>query len=192
MHGLSLDRARPHERHLHGEVVEVLRPRAQEALHLRAALDLEETDGVGVLDLPVHRGVVERDAGEVDALPAQADDLVDALLDRREHPEPEQVDLQEAGVGAGILVPLAEPAALHRGVLDRDELDERAARDDHAARVLGEVPRKPADLRAELPERAPARRGELALRAGQLLHLLGDATRAPLGDAREPLELRLR
>src|SRR4029079_9382199 len=131
VHGLPLDRPRANERHLHGEVVEVLRLRTQKALHLRAALDLEEPDGVGGLDLPVDGLVVERYAGKVDALAAQADDLVDALLDRREHPEPEQVDLQEAGIRAGILVPLAELAALHRGVLDRDELDERCARDKH-------------------------------------------------------------
>ena len=37
-----------------------------------------------------------------------------AALDRGEHAEPEQVDLQEAGVGAGVLVPLHELAALHR------------------------------------------------------------------------------
>src|SRR4026208_2113403 len=44
--------------------------------------------------------------------------------------------------GAGVFAPLAELAALHRCVLDRNELDERAAGDDHAAGVLGEVPRK--------------------------------------------------
>src|SRR6185312_9837529 len=174
VHGLPLDRPRADERHLHGEVVEVLRLRSQKALHLRSALDLEEPDGVGVLDLPVDRLVVERDAGEVDALAAQADDLVDALLDRREHPEPEQVDLQEAGVRAGILVPLAELAALHRGVLDRDELDERTARDDHAAWMLGKVAREPADLGAELPEGPPPRRGELLLGARQPFHLFGN------------------
>ena len=43
---LALDRPRPDERDLDRQVVEVLRARAQQALHLRAALDLEVADGV--------------------------------------------------------------------------------------------------------------------------------------------------
>ncbi len=42
MDGLALDRPRPDERDLDGQVVEVLGTRAQQALHLRPALDLEE------------------------------------------------------------------------------------------------------------------------------------------------------
>ena len=143
-------------------------PRAQQALHLRAALDLEVADRVGALDLGVDRRVVERDPREVDRLAAQARDLVDALLDRREHPEPEQVDLQEAGVGARVLVPLADLAALHRRGLHRDELDERPARDDHPARVLRDVARQARDLAREHGERAPARRAALRLGVGEL------------------------
>ena len=156
--GAALDRPRPDERDLDRQVVEVLRPRAQEALHLGAALDLEVADGVGALDLRVDGLVVERDAGEVDRLAAEAGDLVDAVLDRREHAEAEQVDLQEAGVGAGVLVPLADLPPLHRRRLDGDELDERPGRDHHPARVLRDVPRQAGDLVRELAERAPARR----------------------------------
>ena len=54
-----------------------------------------------------------------------ARDLLDAVLDRREHPEPEQVDLQEARVGARVLVPLHHLPAGHRARLHGDELDER-------------------------------------------------------------------
>ena len=43
--------------------------------------------------------------------------VVDGLLDGGEHPEPEQVDLEEAGVGARVLVPLADLPAGHRGGL---------------------------------------------------------------------------
>ena len=112
VHRLPLDRPRPHERDLHGQVLEVLRPRSQETLHLRAALDLEEPDRVRVLDLAVHLRVVERDARQVDRRAVQRHDLIDALLDRREHPEPEQVDLEEARVRARVLVPLAHLPAL--------------------------------------------------------------------------------
>ena len=165
--GLALDRPRADERDLHGQVVEVLRPRAQQALHLRAALDLEDADRVGALDLGVHVRVVERDPREVDRLAVQAGDLVDAVLDRREHAEPEQVDLEEAGVGARVLVPLADLAAGHRGGLHRDELDERAGRDDHPARVLRDVARQAGDL-ARRARRGRASAGaELRLAVGE-------------------------
>ena len=66
--GLALDRPGPDECDLDGQVVEVLGPCAQQALHLRAALDLEDTDGVGTLDVVVDVRIVERDAREVEGL----------------------------------------------------------------------------------------------------------------------------
>ena len=62
VHRLPLDRPGPHERDLDREVVDRLGPRAEEALHLRAALDLEHPDGVRGLDLGEHRRVVERNS----------------------------------------------------------------------------------------------------------------------------------
>ena len=188
--GAALDRPRADERDLDGEVVHVLGTRAQEALHLRAALDLERADGVGRLDLPVDALVVERDAREVDRLAARERDPLDAVLDGGEHPQPEQVDLQEAGVGARVLVPLAELAALHRRRHDGHELDERARRDHHPARVLGEVARQTGDLLAEPAERPPATRGELRLRVRERRQLLLHETRVAVRDAREPFQLR--
>ena len=187
MHGLPLDRPRPDERDLHRQVLEILRPGLQQALHLRTALDLEDADGVGLLDLGVHRRVVERHAGQVDRLAAQPGDAVDRIFDRREHAEPEQVDLQEAGIAAAVLVPLADLAAGHRGGLHGHEVDQRPGRDDHAAGVLADVARQPGDLARQLAERVPAR---ARVRAGRAVDLVGDARRVPaVGDAGEPFEL---
>ena len=156
MHGAALDRPRPHERHLDRQVLEVLGPRAQQHLHLRARLDLEHPDGVGGLDLGVRAGIVERGAREVDRLAARACDEVDAPLDGAQHAQAEQVDLEEAGIGARVLVPLAELPALHGGGHERHELGQRAGRDDHPAGVLGEVAGQPGDLAAEMRERPEA------------------------------------
>src|SRR2546421_11726902 len=104
MDGLSLDRPWPHERDLDGQVVEVLWSRLEQALHLCAALDLEVADGVRSLDLVVDGRIVERDPRQVEGFALNQGDAVDAVLDRREHAEPEQVDLQEAGVGTRVLV----------------------------------------------------------------------------------------
>ena len=193
VHGLPLDRPRPHERDLHGEVVEVLGLRPQEALHLRSALDLEGADRVRALYLFEHFTVVKCDPREVDHLVSRARDLLDAVLDRGEHPEPEQIDLEKAGVGARVLVPLAELAAGHRRRLHGDDLDERARRDDHPARVLRDVPREARDLAGEPGERPPAARVELALPVREIRHLLADPLRVPaVGEPREPFELRER
>ena len=146
----------PHDRDLDREVVERLGPRAAQRLHLRAALDLEDAHRVGRLDRRVGRRVVEGDAREVDALAARARDLLDAALDAGQHPQPEQVDLQEARVRAGVLVPLAQLAALHRGRQHRAAVDQRAGRDDHPARVLGEVARQPVGLVAQPRQPRPA------------------------------------
>ncbi len=189
VHGAALDRARPDERDLHRQVVEVLRPRSQERLHLRAALDLEDADRVRVLDLGVDVPVVERNPRQVDRLAVGASDPLDAVLDRRQHPETEQVDLEEACVGARVLVPLAQLPPGHRRRLHRHELDERAGRDHHPARVLRDVARQAAELAAEPRERAPARRRTLRVGVGQLRELLADAVRVPVRQPRQPLEL---
>src|SRR5207248_6745865 len=126
--GLALDRPRADERDLDGQILEVLGPRAQQALHLRATLDLKGADRVCALDVREDVGVVERDPREVDRLAVELRYPLDAVLDGGEHPESEQVDLEEARVRARVLVPLAELAALHRCGLDRDELEERSRR----------------------------------------------------------------
>ena len=152
----ALDRPRPDQRHLHGQVLEVLRQGAGKHLHLGAALDLEDAGGLGPLDRAEGLLVVERDPREVEALAAGAADLLDAALDGGEHPQPEQVDLEEAGVGAGVLVPLDDLPPLHRGRHDRADLDQRPGRDHHSAGVLGGVAGQPERLRAELDQDLPA------------------------------------
>src|SRR6266480_4603065 len=107
---------------------------------------------------------------------AQAHDLVDGVLDGGEHPEPEQVDLEEAGVRTRVLVPLADLPARHRRRHHRDEVDERSGRDDHAARMLRDVARQSCDLARQLAERAPARTG---MRARNTFELLPDSRPVP-------------
>ena len=167
MHRAALDRPGPHERDLDDEVVERLRPGAGQHLHLRPALDLEDAGRLRRPDRLEGLGVVERDPREVDPLAARARDLLDAALDRRQHPQPEQVDLQKARVRAGVLVPLDDLAALHRCRLDRAEVDQRPGREHHPAGVLGEVARQPLGLARE-PGQA-RQRGDAARAAADRL-----------------------
>ena len=184
--GAAEDRPRAHDRDLDREVVERLRPRPVQRLHLRAALDLERAHRVGRLDRRVGRVVVERDPREVDALAARARDQLDRALDAGEHPEPEQVDLEEARVGARVLVPLAQLAALHRGRQHRAAVDQRPRRDDHPAGVLGEVARQPVGLVAQPRQPRPAagqRRAAVLVVAAALARVRPAAVdhRLPLG-----------
>ena len=193
MHGAALDRPRAHQRHLDREVVEVLRQRARQHLHLRPALDLEHAGRLGRPDRPEGLGVVDRDPREVDPLAARPGDLVDAALDRRQHPQPEQVDLQEAGVRARVLVPLDELAPLHRRRLHRADVDQRPGRDHHPAGVLGGVAREPPRLARQAGKRPPARRRG-PLRADRLRHVRSDRLGAVehVDRAGHPLDLARR
>ncbi len=75
-------------------------------------------------------------------------DEVERAADRREHAEREHVDLEQAQCVEVVLVPLDDAALGHRGVLHRHQAREQAARDDEAAGVLRQVPRK-ADQRVD-------------------------------------------
>ena len=60
MHHAALDRPGPHDGHLHHQVVVLARPQPGQHAHLRARLDLEHADGVGVADHVVGRIVARR------------------------------------------------------------------------------------------------------------------------------------
>ena len=115
-----------------------------------------------------------------------------ALFDQREHAERQEVDLDEARVVEGVLVPLADVAALHGRALDRHQLDDRLRGDHHAADVLAEVAREAGDLLGQLDEVAPDRRIDLAGVLGIHRHLVLDvAAAAPSCPLRQPVELAL-
>ena len=156
MHHLPDDRSRPDDRDLHDEVVEMSRLHPRQRRHLRARFDLEEADRVGVLQHAVDGGIVRREMGEIDAAPAAglqaprlrrgsgracpssgarspavrlAIDQRDRVLQHRHHAEAEQIDLDDAHVGAVVLVPLHDDAAGHAGVLERHDRVEAALAD---------------------------------------------------------------
>jgi len=129
----ALDRTGADQGHLHGQIIDVHRLQARQHLHLGPALDLEDTGCIGPADRLEGRLVGEVDPAEVHCLPADPVDLVDRALDRREHAEAEQVDLQEPGVLTGVLVPHHDLALFHRRRNHRADLNQRLGRDHHAA-----------------------------------------------------------
>ena len=155
MHCAAADRARSDQRDLNGQVVQVLGLGLQDALDLGAAFDLEHPDGVAVANLVVHDWVVYIDARQIDGGAVTTGDQIDALLDGRQHPQAQQIDLDEPGIGAGVLVPLHHlPAGKRRGH-DRYQLHQRSGRHDHAAGVLGQVSRQTRGLACQKGQRPP-------------------------------------
>jgi hypothetical protein len=77
-------------------------------------------------------------------------------LNRRHHPEAEQVDLDDAHVGAVVLVPLHDHASGHGGVFERHHRVELPLADHHAARMLAEMARQILHLVPQPREQADA------------------------------------
>ena len=163
------DRTRPDDRDLDREVAQVPGPHPPQHLDLRATFDLKEAHRVSRTDAVVDLLVLVVDAGEVGGLAVARVDRLHRLLDERQHPEREEIDLDEPRVVAGVLVPLAEDAPLPRGGLEGDDLHQRSARDDHPAHVLGDVPRESPDLLGQFGEGPPDPRVRARLETGDAL-----------------------
>ena len=65
----------------------------------------------------------------------------DGIFEHGHHAEAEQIDFDDAHVGAIFFVPLHDDAAGHGGGLERDDGIELSLADDHAAGVLAEMAR---------------------------------------------------
>ncbi len=153
MHRSALDRARPDQRHLDHQVVEHPRLQPGQRGHLRAGLHLEHPDGIGALQHLVHRGLGEVEPGQVDLDALVLGHQVDAVVQRREHAEPEQVELHQTDCRAVVLVPLQHAAVLHPRPLHRAHVGDRPVADHHAAGVDAHVPRQVRDLHRQVDHR---------------------------------------
>ena len=85
----------------------------------------------------------------VTAAPA---DHADGILEQRHHAQSEKIHLDDTHGGAVVLVPLHDRAPGHGRRLEGDAAVEPALADDHAARVLAEVPGQILDGRPEIGE----------------------------------------
>ncbi len=124
--------------------------------------------------------------GEVELGPFPGVDDGHHLLDRVEHAEPQQVHLDDAEIGAVVLVPLHHDPSGHGRRLERHDLVEAPGGEHHAARVLAEVAGEVVDA---VPERGEALQARLlGIEAGgaELGHeRLGVAAGEVVGEAAE-------
>ena len=155
MDGVALDRARPDDRDLDDQVVQALRPRLRQRLHLGPALDLEDAHRVGRLEHGEDLGDVLGHAIEIDADRAVVLDQLERLVHRREHPEAQQVQLDQLERLDVALVELDDDAVRHGRALDRGDVDQRRGGHQHPAAVDREMPREAVDPGAELEPALP-------------------------------------
>ena len=169
------DRARTDDRHLHDDVVKLRRRIAGQRRHLRAALDLEHAHRVGLVEHLVDAFVVLRQMSEIDIDAFIRADERDHFFDRREHAEAEEVDFDDAKVGAVVFVPLDHDPAGHGCRLQRHDFIETPFRHHHTAGVLAEVTRQILNLHLQAHEVLHAQIGWIEACAGQLLRHRLDA-----------------
>ena len=153
MHRPALDRPGPDQRHLDHQVVEHPRLQPGQGGHLRPRLHLEHPDRVGALQHLVHRGLGQVQLGQVDLDALVLGDQVDGVVQRREHAEPEQVELHQTDCRTVIFVPLQHTAVLHPRPLHRADVGDRPVADHHAAGVDAHVPGQVVDLHGQVDHR---------------------------------------
>ena len=117
MHHVALDRARPHDRDLDHQVVEVLRLQPRQHGHLRAALHLEHAERIRAAQHAVDGGIFGRDGGEGQPFAIMLLHQIERLAQAGQHAEAEHVDLQNAKRVEIVLVPFDEGAIVHGAAL---------------------------------------------------------------------------
>ncbi len=146
MHHVALNGPRPDDRHLDHQVIEGARPHPGQEIHLRPALHLKDAQTVGLAQHVIGRRVLGRQGGEVEPLVAMRLDQVQRLADAAQHPQRQDVDLQDLQAVDVVLVPGNDRAVLHRGVLHRAQLVQPPLGDDEAPHMLRQVARETLDL----------------------------------------------
>ncbi len=161
IHHAPHDGSRADDGHFHHDVVKIPRTQARQAGHLRPALHLEHAHGVGFLERAVDGGIVRRQVRQVHLLAVACADELERVPQRCHHPQPQQVHLDDAQVGAVFLVPLHHHAAGHGGGLERHHRVQLAFGDHHAAGVLAQVARQVLHGQEKVKELSYARMAEL-------------------------------
>ncbi len=139
VHGATLDRAGADQGDLDREVVVGPGLQAGQRADLGPALDLEHSDRVGPAQHVVDRGLLLGHRGEVPLLTQVLGDDPHRVVERPEHAEAQQVELDQPHPLAGVLVPLQDRAVVHAPALDGAHLADGPLGEDHAAGVDAEV-----------------------------------------------------
>ena len=172
MHHVALDRPRPDQRHFDHQIVEAARLQARQHGHLGPRLDLEDAHAVGVAQHLVGIRILGRNFVHPERSTVLFADHVQRAADRRQHTQRQDIDLHQAQRIEIVLVPLDHAALRHRGILDRHQARQGAARNDETAGVLRQVTRKTAQRRGDRQPLLDARRSRIEAEFSETLRQL--------------------
>src|SRR5215472_13610753 len=124
------------------QIVKPARVVSRQRCHLRPAFDLKHADGICLADGVINIGAIRRQVRQIDFLVVVVANQPDRIFEHGHHAQAEQIDFDDAEIGAVVLVPLHDYASGHGGRLQGDHRIERALADHHAAGVLAEMTRQ--------------------------------------------------
>ena len=155
MDGAALDRPGADDRHLDGQVVDVLGPGARQHLHLGAALDLEDTGRLGGADPPVDLGSSSGIRERSIRSPRTRAISVTARSTAESIPRPSRSIFRKPASAHESLSHCAICRPSMAAGHDRAEVGQRPRREHHPAGMLGGMTRQPVGVVEQLPQRLP-------------------------------------
>ena len=164
VHHVALDRSGADDGDLYDEVVEFARFQARQHVHLRAAFDLENAEGVAPAQHVVNGPVILRHGGQRPLLAAMRLQQIESLADAGQHPERQNVDLHDAERLDIVLVPFDETAVRHRAIADGDGPGQRFAGQNETANMLRQVARHADQLVGQPDDTLQVRVGKIETR----------------------------
>ena len=133
-------RARPVERQDRGDVLEVGRGQAREQCPHAGVVQLEHAQGVAAGEQLVGGDVVEGQLLEDDLVAPVGLDVAQRVVEDRQVAQAQEVHLEQAEGLAGPHVELGDDRAVLLAAHDRDDVEQRLGRQDHAGRVHAPLP----------------------------------------------------
>ncbi len=144
-------RARTIERDERDDVLDAVRPHADQRLAHAGTFHLEHADRFAARQHLVGLFIVERDAGEIDADPALGDEI-DGDLQHRQRLQAEEVELHQPRLLDPLHVELGDRHVGARIAVHRHQLRQRPVADDDAGGVGRGVAVKPFDLLGDVEQ----------------------------------------
>src|SRR5579859_3449274 len=168
MNHFANDRPGPNDRDLHHNVVKAFWSQTRQAGHLRAAFDLKHAHGVRFLQSIVNSRIIRRQTAEVN-FPAIifANDF-QRIFQYSHHAQAEQIDFNNAHVGAIFFIPLHDDAAGHGRGFQRHNRIELALANDHSSGMLAQMTRQVLNGKAKFEKFANARMAWIKTRIAKL------------------------
>ena len=150
MHHAALNGAGAHNRHLDHQIIEFTRQHSGQKIHLRPAFHLKHANRIRPAQHIVNNRVFLWHRFQRQARATLLCDQIKAFADAGQHPQRQNIHLQEAQRINIVLVPFNHRAPFHRGVFNRAHLIQPPLGDDKAADMLRQMARKADDFADQL------------------------------------------